>query len=74
MRLKDHTKEAYSIPNWNPAAEGDQEQKKDEKPEKVKFSEYLLLTLTGYGVILIPTVLVIVGLCLLSAWLFGACR
>ena len=62
------------LPNWNPTAEEDPERKKEEKPEKVKFSEYLLLTLTGYGVILIPTVLVIIGISLLAAWVFGACR
>ncbi|MBR4905883.1 MAG: hypothetical protein IKZ44_03435 [Clostridia bacterium] len=46
----------------------------EEKPEKVGFSEYLLLTLTGYGIILIPVVLIIAGMALLAAWLFGAFR
>ena len=49
-------------------------QKEKEEPVKVRFSDYLLLLLTGYGIILIPVVLFIAGVSLLAAWLFGAFR
>ena len=45
-----------------------------EEPVKMRFSDYFLLILTGYGVILIPVVAFLAGISLLALWLFGAFR
>lgn len=45
-----------------------------EEPVKVRVSDYLLMLLTGYGIILIPVVAFLTGISLLAAWLFGAFR
>jgi hypothetical protein len=80
MRRRNKTQQPYAFVNGQPAndltdpEQPEQEGQEKEKPEKVRFSDYLLLTLTGYGIILIPTVLFLVGMCLLAAWLFGVFR
>ena len=38
---------------------------------KPTFKEKLLMVLTAYLVLLVPSVLVLLGLCLTAAWLFG---
>ena len=39
------------------------------KSEKVSFGDKLLMVLTAYGVILVPCVLILLGMCLLTALL-----
>ena len=45
---------------------------KDMEEAKLTFKEKLTLVLTAYLTLLVPAFLVLVGLCLLAMWLFGA--
>ena len=40
--------------------------------EHVSFRESLLMTLTAYVVLLLPSILILLALALFSMWLFGA--
>lgn len=55
-----------------PDPEAEERRRQEMEDVKLSWKDRLALVISAYAVLVIPSVLVIVGICLLLLWVFGA--